>query len=270
MQRFVLGLTALAGLAVVTSATANEPVFLATSGTTLYRTTPAGVIDSFNLGTPITSITRDRDGTLWATSPVVNQHGGRSLYVLEDAGTNQPWLREVSSNMERNYSAMTFMGPRLFAFDADSDAVIRINTTTFEQEIFGRTGSGNIAAGGAAYDRSTRTTYLGLNLDTFLHVDLRLPKGSTEMGQHMGDFGIDAALHGFELFQGVLYAAIQRGDNGALDIGTVDLETGAFSPIRTLDPSAGGIAVGLVVIPAPAGSLALLGAAGLLLTRRRR
>ena len=270
MRRFVHGMSALAGLAMVTSATANEPVFLATSGTTLYRSTPAGIIDSFNLGTPITAITRGPDGTLWATSPTVNQQGGRSLYILEDAGTNQPWLREVSSDMERNYSAMTFMGPRLFAFDADSDTVIRINTTTFEQEIFGRTGSGNIAAGGAAYDRATRTTYLGLNLDTFIHVDLRLPKGSTELGQHMGAFGVDVALHGFEMFQGVLYAAIQRGDTGALDVGTVDLETGEFSLIRTLDPSSGGIAVGLVVVPAPAGSLALLGTAGLLLRRRRR
>lgn len=270
MSRCVFGVTAAVGLAVGAQALATEPVFLATSGTTLYRTTPAGIIETFNLGTPITAIVRGPDGTLWATSPHVGPSGGRSLYVLEGAESNQPYLREVANNMERNYSAMTFMGPRLFAFDAHSDVVVRINTTTFEQEIFGRTGEGNLAAGGAAYDRTTRKTYLGLNLDAFLHVDLRKPQGSTELGQPMGEFGVDSELHGFEMFQGVLYAAIQRADTGALELGTVDIQTGAFSYLRTLDPQAGGISVGLAVIPTPAATVALLAGAGLVILRRRR
>lgn len=267
MRRGVCGVLAVVGVALPCAA---EPVFLATNGTTLYRTTMAGIVQTFDLGTPITSMAKAPDGTVWAAAPLPGTAGGRSLYILEGAMTSTPYLREVSREMERNYSAMTFMGPKLFAFDARSDIVVRINTDTYEQTIHGRTGDGNRFAGGAAFDRTTGLTYLGLNSGDFLVVDLRRPAGTTELGTKTGDFGIDVRLHGFEFHRGVLYAAVHRTTSDRFDLGTIDLQTGAFSYLMTIDENALGISVGLTVIPAPAGAGALLAAAGLVALRRRR
>ena len=98
---------------------------------------------------------------------------------------------------------------------------------------------------------------------------------STSIGSTttVGGLGLDIENAGAEFFNGMLYAAVQNKASGMLEVGTIDVGSGAFSSLYTIDsfpdPNLDRLVVSLAVIPAPS-AMALLGLGGLVASRRRR
>jgi len=248
------------------------PVFLATHGRTLYRTTPDGPVETFTLSDEVIGLAVRPDGAIIATSS--SPTGGGStfeMYQLQGELGDSPTLAPLTTTLVGLYSAIEFIGDTYYGFRGGTDDLYTIDPTDFSEELVGSTGLGSLRAGGAGYDPATDTLYMGNNLtDSLYTVDYNPGPKADPVATLIGSFSVDTFLHGFDFSDGTLYAAATESESGRFILGSIDVQSGLFSPIQVLDDEPTGTAVGIVVIPAPGSAMALLGVAGLAPFRRRR
>ena len=249
------------------------PIFLAAHGRTLYRTTLGGPVETFTLADEVIGLAQRADGSIIATSPTPVEGGSTlELYTLDGVDSESPMLTSLATSLDATYSAVEFIGDTLFAFKSNTDELYTIDLTDFSEHLVGSTRLGTLHPGGAAYNPIADTLYLGENsTDSLYSVDYNPGgDGADPLATLVGEFGVDSRLLGFDFFDGVLYGALEEMETRTFSIGSIDMQSGLFQPLLTLDQSAPGGSVALAVVPSP-GSLALLAAAGLIpLSRRRR
>ena len=269
-------ITVTLGLAAVVGS-ASAQTFIATRGTTLYRTNGAGgVVNTFTLSDEIIGMARTSDGTVYGVSQIQNPGEVSKLYRIDDIeGT--PTLTEIPSTLSRLYTSLTTVGDDLYAFRAGGPTstvgrMVQIDTSTgAETEI--ATFNTFRGSGGAAYSADSDTMWiLGDTPNTLYSIDDYTPAVFGELAlTSIGLTGLDAPSVGMEFFQGALYAVALDTNSGDMTLGRLNQNTGAFSRIRDLDFGiTEGAATALLVIPSPSTfGLGLLGL-GLASTRRRR
>lgn len=247
------------------SAFAAQPTFLITNGSTLYRTSIGGSVETFGLGDDIVGMTVAADGTIYATSNTVSTTTGLyELYTLDDAeGT--PTLSLVSDQLAEVYTALSFIGGDLYSSRGGGQFLVNIDLGTFAETTVGGTGVFNV--GGAAYDQDTDTLYWSSGIDDALYtVDY-----ATAASSLVGSLGIDVSQQGMDFyeFNGVLYHAVDNETSGRFELGTTSTTTGAYSYLQTVVNANLEGSTSLAIIPSPA-TAGLLGLGGLLAARRRR
>ncbi|MFG0307378.1 MAG: hypothetical protein ACF8Q5_14325 [Phycisphaerales bacterium JB040] len=246
-------------------AAAQQPTFLVTNGSTLYRTTVGGPVETFNLGDDIVGMAVAADGTIYATSSTANATSGLfELYTIDDAeGT--PTLSLVTDQLASVYTALSIIDGSLYSSFEGGQFLVNVDLNTFAETTVGATGVFNV--GGAAYDQGSDTLYWSSGIDDALYtIDY-----TTAAATLVGSLGIDVAQQGMDFyeFNGVLYHAVDNETTGRFELGTTDTTTGAYTFLKTIvDANLQG-STSLAVIPTPA-SAAVLGLGGLLATRRRR
>ena len=262
--------TLAAGLAALAAgSTMAQPIYLATSGSTLYRAEQGGASVSFNLSDEINNLLMAPNGDILAFSGSETGSGTFEVYRLDGALGNTPSLQLISDVLPNSYPAATFVGDTLYGYRNGSRNLVTYDIGTGVETDIGRSAPMQGPIGGAAYDASNDTFYAVTRGDASLFtVDYAAGSGDPD-ATLVGNLGIDIFNMGLDLYQGSLYAAFEDTTNGQFVAGTVSTDTGLFTGDTVLFNGALDGSVGFIVVPAP-GTLALLAAGGLLTARRRR
>jgi MYXO-CTERM domain-containing protein len=243
---------------------------------------PGGVVETFTLSDTIIGLHAEPNGTVYALAQQDNSTGVRinRLYRLDGAESAAPSLTLLSDTLSTFTTGVSITGDGTDLYyisngTTGNGRVFRIETNTFTDTLVGAQ-TQLPSVGGFAYDRSTGRTYL-LDNSTFggsnsLYFTDNLAPGAgvqiplTLVGA-LDDTIVSSGLH---FFGGQLYAGVRNTDTGNFEVGTLDLTTGAYTPISVLlGGITGSTPTGLAVIPAPGGA-AVLGLGLIAASRRRR
>ncbi len=248
-----------------------QPTFMATNGTAgvLFE---ADAISTRNLSLDLD----DEPHSIQAISQDIN---GRTVLhgVLNDGTGVWYHLRRANGVLTTNkflstdtwYNSFTIVNERMFAvknIENDQDQIVELNPFSYQE--IGSLGSFSLGIGGLAWIPE---------LDQFLVSDTRtntfhtLTMNESETAltsELLGHAGLRWGGNGLEYYNGHVYGTAIRGEDMSFVFGEVNLQTGAFDVQRVLGDAVRG-GVGFGIIPSP-GSLAMLGAGGVLCTRRRR
>lgn len=255
--------TALLSLGAVSAASAG-PTFYAFQENTLHRVNADSSVDQFTLSNTMISSSVNSAGEI-----VGIEARGASPYdtFRLDNPLGTPSLTSTGS-VASPVNSIAFVGNRAFGFDNFSLDFVELDPNTLTQiNNFGNLGFPG--AVGMGYDAVNDVLY-GVNRanDELWSIDY-----NTGTASLIGSLGVDIQNGGAEFYDGVLYLANQNLDTGFFEIGTIDVTTGAYSTMMQLgsftDPNVASELVSLSIIPAP-GGFAVLGLAGLAVTRRRR
>lgn len=259
----VLALATLAG-----AASAADPVFLTTTGSTLFRASSSGGVSSFPLSDDLVSMFTMPNGEIWGVSSTASVNGTFELYRLDGALSATPTLTLLHDGFQATYPGMSYANGFLYGFADGSQNFDRIDPTTFAVSGVGQTGT--FSNGGAAYDAATDTFWgTSSNTNALYTIDYSLSGGPDPTGTLVGALGFDFQNHDAEFYNGVLYATVQRNDNGAYEAGILSTVDGSFTTLVTIEAVYTPGVVGMVVVPTPS-TLALVAFGGLVAARRRR
>lgn len=246
-----------------------QPVYLATSGSTLYRAEQGGAATTFALSDEINNLVLAPNGDILAISGSETGSDHFEIYRLVDALSNTPSLEIVSDDLPNSYPAATFVGDTLYGYRNGSRMLVTYDIDTEVETEVGPSAPMQGPVGGAAYDAATDTFYAVTRGDDSLFTVDYAPGGGNPDATLVGNLGIDVFNMGLDLYSGTLYAAFEDTSNNRFVVGTVDTGSGLFTGDTVLfDGSLDG-SVGFVVVPAP-GVLAAFAAGGLFASRRRR
>ncbi|MFG0259092.1 MAG: hypothetical protein ACF8LK_01960 [Phycisphaerales bacterium JB041] len=266
-------MTAVAGLVALAASTAaaQDTIYLATSGSTLYRAVQAEAAETFSLSDDITSLLRAPNGDILGISPSENGSGTFEIYRLLGALSSNPTLELVSDSLPNSYPGATYVGDTLYGFRNGSRNLVTYDIGSGVETEVGPAAPMQGPVGGAAYDRNTDTFYAVSRTDASLFsIDYRAGSGDPD-ATLIGSLGIGIFNMGLDYYEGSgsLYAAFEDTTNGQFVAGTVSTDTGLFMGDTILFDGALDGSVGFIVVPAP-GVLAAFAAGGLVATRRRR
>jgi hypothetical protein len=249
-----------------------EPQLLATNGTRAYfferATTPEefDTISTLDAASGYQAITRDASGRVVMHGIV----GGQGVFY-HLRGRDGNWRVDAIAQTEAWYNTITYVGERLFGVRNAAgrlDEVVELNPETFAE--IGSFGSFELGIGGMAYVPHLDEFVVG---DTYSNSFYAIGTGFTEASvagqiRTLGHSGMRWGGHGLEYFDGQVYGAAIRGDDMSLVFGHVDLDSGHFEVSSILAGAIHG-GVGFGIVPSP-GTIGVLGAMGLIATRRRR
>jgi hypothetical protein len=139
------GLVALAAGAVVA-----QPIYLATSGSTLYRAEQGGTASTFALSDEINNLLLAPNGDIYAISGSETGSGTFELYRLVGALTNSPSLQIVSDDLPSSYPAATFVGDTLYGYCNGSRNLVTYDIDTEVETEIGPSAPMQGPVGGAA------------------------------------------------------------------------------------------------------------------------
>ncbi len=271
-----LAIGALAALVGSSASALAAPTLYATSGSYMYRVDLNSLgsngefgVDSFNLGTPLVSLTVGNEGELWATERYdSNENGFHALYRLDDINSI-PVLTEQGDFLHGYNSAMVNLNGRLHAFKDSTRELIEIDAVNDNYTVVGSYGDVPFSPASAGFDVETQSMY-GIKTNELYRFDINLELPTAVATQKIADvdFGQLAGPVGGEIIDGVYYHAVVV--DLTMHIFTIDMQTGATTELISFGVHDTG-AVGLtgMTVPAP-GALALLGLGGAMTTRRRR
>ncbi|MBX3360836.1 MAG: PEP-CTERM sorting domain-containing protein [Phycisphaeraceae bacterium] len=270
MMKSTKKLVAFCGLALMVAGAASaSPTYLVTEGSTLFRASSGGGVQSFALSDDIVSMFTMPGGEIWAISSTASVNGTFELYRLDGAFSAAPSLTLLYDGFDRTYPGMVFANGSIYGYRDGSQNLDRINPVTFAVSPVGPTGT--FSNGGAAYDAATDTFWgASSNSDSIYTVDYSLSNGPTPASTLVGSMGFDFQNHDLDFFNGTLYAAVQRNDLGTLEVGWIDQMTGAFMTDMVLENVYTPGVVGMVVVPAPSAAGLLMIGSALAFGRRRR
>ncbi len=252
-------------------ALAQPTIYLATSGSTLYRAEQGGTASTFALSDEINNLLLAPNGDIFAISGSETNSGTFEIYRLVGALSNAPSLELISDSMPNSYPGATFVGDTLYGYRNGSRMLVTYDIDTGVETEVGPSAPMQGPIGGAAYDPSSDTFYAVSRGDASLFtVDYAAGSGDPD-ATLVGSLGIGIFNMGLDYYSGSgsLYAAFQDTANGEFVVGTVSTETGQFMGDTVLFDGLLDGSVGFVVVPAP-GVLAVCVAGGLFSVRRRR
>ncbi|MEM7755492.1 MAG: hypothetical protein AAF297_07625 [Planctomycetota bacterium] len=259
-------ITALA-IAAVAGVASAQPTFFAFQDDTLFRGgVNGGGVQSFTLSETIIAAEFDGSGDLFAHSSPFSPNGSQG-YRVDNAFGAAPSLSLSGSGLQNpGPSSIAFIGNQAFGFNTQGDFVEYDPNTLAEINVIAAQQLG-VGGNGLGYDAVNDVLYMvDRNNDALFTVDYTTGDITT-----VGDLGVDIQNAGATFFDGQLWAAFQNNSTGNLEVGTIDVNSGALSSAFTLAgfPTGTPATVAFAVIPAP-GSIAVLGLAGLAASRRRR
>ncbi len=253
-----------AAAATLSSVALADVTYLATHSSTLYRFTPESRpdIETFELGTPVRGLCFD--GT--SVFGIATTTDDSDFVIVENAVSGTPTLT-VLAELDRSYGDLAKVGDLFFAFSRDGRDLYSIDVSDPADPVETYIGTNSVGGNGAvAYAPAGDTLYAISKYADALSSVNRATGGLS----YIGDLGIDDLEAGAEWFEGQLYLAVQSGTSFDLEIGRVDVATGAYTPVFTLGEGiAAEVATGLAIVPEPT-SVALLLAGSFLAWRRMR
>ncbi len=254
-------LCGLAPLALASAAVAQPTVF-ATEGATMYRFQLGGAAQSFDMGDTLIGMTARPDQTLLASSQVDTGQNTPEFYDIFNPLGNPPVLSGTGLQLPYTVSCLTLANGLVYGVGGDALYSFDPNNA-YAPTLIGPTGLTDV--GGLVYDAGSDSLIV-LDNDADALFPLSWVDGSA--GAAIGPLGIDSLSSGMEFFNGVLYAAVQNGTSNAFELGTINLNTGAYTTTQAIHAGAAQATTAVAIIPAP-GALAAMGL-GLLAGRRRR
>lgn len=265
-------MTIAAGLvaAAASTALAQDTVYLATSGNTLYRAVQAGTAETFTLSDDINSLLRAPNGDILAISGSETSSNTFEIYRLRNALSNNPTLELVSDTLPSSYPGATFIGDTLYGYRNGSRTLVTYDIGTGVETEIGPSAPIQGPIGAAAYDPGTDTFYTVSRGDAALFtVDYLAGSGDPD-ATLVGSLGIDIFNMGLDFYagSGSLYAAFEDTTNNQFVVGTLNTADGTFMGDTVLFDGALDGSVGFIVVPAP-GAFAMVAAGGLVAIRRR-
>lgn len=241
-----------------------QPTVFVSEDDVLHRFLLGDAPTSFTLDDRVRGLTARQDGSLFAVSPVNPDNGEPEFYEILNPYSNQPTLTPTSVQTDFGWSAVTEIGDVLYGVGSDGDLFLIDPANSYTPTLIGYTGLTDV--GGLAYDPlGDRLIALDNDTDAIYPVD----RNTGAAGSGIGSLGVDSLASGLEWFDGGLYAAIQNGTADEFQVGLIDLNTGAYSSVQTLEQGAVVAATSIAVVPTP-GAGALLAVAGIGALRRRR
>lgn len=265
--RLAVGLLA----ATAGAASAQDTIYLATSGSTLFRAVQADTAVSFTLSDEITNLVRSPNGDILAISGSENGSGTFELYRLVGALTNSPSLELIRDDLPSSYPGATFVGDTLYGYRNGSRNLVTYDINTGIETEIGPSAPMNGPIGGAAYDPNSDTFYAISRGDASLFSIDYLANSGAPDATLLGPVGFDVFNMGLDYFEGSgsLYAAIEDTTNNQFVVGTLSTDFGLFMGDTILFDGPLDGSVGFIVVPAP-GALAAIALGGLVVTGRRR
>ncbi len=255
-----------AGVLVAACASAQAGVtYLATSGSTLFRVDEDANVESFDLGDEIVAQAVLTDGTVLAFSNSRGPNGFEVYEIVNPLGVT-PSLALITDTRQSNYASVINVNGDLLSLSGGTLFDLDANFETSNGDNLGVN-----TVGGGAYDPDTDTFYLISRDDNVYTVDLDAANREATL---LGDTGVDVFNMGLEFANGELHAAIGQTGMNTLSVGTIDLMTGAFGAVASIDLGNAGVgAVSVSVLPQqpiPTPGAAALALAGLAAAGRRR
>lgn len=247
------------------------PPFLVTNGSRLYTFTQVQPPEEYqNIGIadgPAQFPAVGRDGNGQVLVHGMRADGKGEFFRLRGNASN--YRLDSIAVTETYYNTFDFVGERLFAvknLEGYSDAIVELDPLTYAE--VGTYGVFDLGIGGMAYVPALNEFVVSdTRSNTFLGIDFGDGTGAGS-ARLIGHAGFRWGANGLEYANGVVYGTGIRGGDMKLVFGHVNLDTGAFEVEMVLGDAVRG-AVGFGFVPSP-GTLALLGAGGLLAGRRRR
>lgn len=249
----------------------TPPPFLVTNASRLYTFTAVQPPEEFqNIGIAdgpanFPAVGHDISGHVLVHG--IRADGKGEFFRLRGSASNY-WLDSIAVT-ETYYNTFELVGERLFAvknLEGYWDAIVELDPWTYSE--LGTYGVFELGIGGMAYvPQLNEFVVSDTRSNTFLGIDFGDGSGAGAV-RTLGHAGMRWGANGLEYFDGVVFGTGIRGEDMKLVFGHVNLQTGAFEVETVLGDAVRG-AVGFGFVPTP-GTLALLGAGGLLAGRRRR
>jgi hypothetical protein len=192
--------------------------------------------------------------------------GPFQLFELTNPQAGAPnWV--PLGNLGYNYGTITDINGTIYGLQDGNLLTIDLSDPTNPVEtLLGQTGVTNTGASG--YDPVTDTLYAISNDDDNLYIVDRQNVTSTSVGY----MGHDTVASGGEWYDDQFFIVTQNAFNNDTELGTVDLTTGAFTELFSVDPGAPSNGTSLLIIPGlipEPGTIAMLSVALLFVGRRR-
>lgn len=257
-----IGISVIA-LAMVSGAAVAQPTFLAVKGNQLFRVDSNGV-SQFTLSDEMHSLSTISGNKIVGISST-STGGFTEAYELTGALGPTPTLTLVNSALTQRYPTISDINGTVYG-TRDVDNLVTLDNLLSETSVIGQLGLPQ-GIGGSGYDPVSDTLYLtDFATDSFYKVNY-----TNATATLVGSLGLDFTNQGGEFFNGRYWAALEDKDNDRFVLGTVNVNTGAFTPEVTLFSGLANLpgTVGLAVIPTP-GATVVLGLGVLAAFRRRR
>ncbi|MFQ5428886.1 MAG: PEP-CTERM sorting domain-containing protein [Phycisphaerae bacterium] len=273
---FICTLAGIATLNVFSSNAQAGPIIFTSSNEALFRI-DGGTTQVFTLSQPVTSMSFDPSGTLWATAP--NDSDGDSFFelykILDPFGT--PSLSLVSDGLPLNTVSIEWVGNTLYGVQATGPVTTRLVTIdplNGASTLVGATGAIGANTGGSAVDQNLGIMY-GTdhgNPGNLVTIDFQLSGGPDPSATIVGSANASLGTTGLDFWEptNTLYAMVTE-IGGASNIGlyTANTATGAFTLQQDLSGFTairGSAAIAVIPEPATVGLIVL----GVCILRRRR
>jgi hypothetical protein len=245
---------------------ADELTFVATTLSTMYRTTGVGDPEFFEFPEHDTLRAAHRNLSTGEVYVFVDPGGYQPaiVYTMENAFSGTPSLAYYTS-LNNYYGSVTQIGDTYYAFSDGRLYALELDNPADPIETYvGDTGLDHTQ--GAAYDPVSETLYVFSSVSDQLYSVEPDTAVATPIGA-VG-FGVDLGPLGAEWFDGRLFVAAHNLETDVFEIGEID-DAGMYVPLFGLAEGLLPRGAALTVIPEP-GALGLIVLGALLAARRAR
>ncbi|MBK8270991.1 MAG: HYR domain-containing protein [Planctomycetes bacterium] len=249
----------------VASASLPNPMFFSSRGNTIYRFNLTDPPETFVMSDRFAAMSTDSSGTIWLIGRLdVDNDGFLEIYTLDDP-CGIPSLVLQGDFIADQVAAMTFINGNMYIVQAVPQAVSQrlaiVDVVNQTVTPVGVTGIMQDRAESTGFDFSTNTLY-GIDNGTdpvmpvLKTINWNPLPGEEPLTSAIGPTGQYSATCGGEFFGGIYYHLISVWGGGGFDyiLGTVDISTGQFSAVRTVDTGTPNGVIGLAILNVPEGT----------------
>lgn len=265
IKLLVLAMCAIVTQVSVAFASLPNPMFFSSRGNTIYRFNLTDPPDTFVMSDRFAAMSTDSSGVIWLIGRLdVDSDGFLEIYTLDDpCGT--PTLVLQGDFIADQVAAMTFINGNMYIVQAVPQSVSQrlaiVDVVNQTVTPVGVTGIMQDRAESTGFDFSTNTLY-GIDNGTdpvmpvLKTINWNPLPGEEPLTTAIGPTGQFSATCGGELFGGIYYHLISVWGGGGFDyiLGTVDLASGQFTAVRTVDTGTPNGVIGLAILNVPEGT----------------